>query len=142
MLKFGFKLILKSSSVIKATNQASLTPLMEAGYMVQREAKRSMRRFTGKSSRPGHPPKVRTGRLRRNIRTARDKDGTVIVGPTGKAFYGKFLEAGTKRISARRFMKPAFDKVRNKFPQLWQGKSLAKTPEGRKLNAGRMRHAG
>jgi HK97 gp10 family phage protein len=128
--------------VLKAAQQASLTPLMEAGYLVQREAKKSMRKFTGKSSKPGHPPKSRTGRLKAGIHTAREKDGRVIVGPVGSAWYGKILEHGGRNVSPRPFMKPAVEKVKEKFPYLWHGKSLASTPEGRKLNAWRLSRSG
>lgn len=126
------------SRILTAAQQASLTPLMEAGYMTQRQAKKSMRPYRGKASKPGKPPKSRTKKLKKSIRTGRDRSGLVVTGPTREAFYGRALEKGTSRMAAHPFMKPALEKVRAKFPGLWKGKSLSKTPEGKKLNRWRM----
>jgi len=72
----------------------------------------------------GHHPPIKVGKkatkarlpgfLRASIGTWRIKNGargtvTYGVGARGYAFYGKFLEFGTKYISARPFLRPALD---------------------------------
>lgn len=57
-------------------------------------------------------PKGATGNLRRSIGVDFYGDGrsvglTAVVGPT--AYYGKFLEGGTVKMSPRPFMQPALD---------------------------------
>lgn len=56
---------------------------------------------------------VRTGQLRDSIeisKRGREKY-SVRIGPSGKGFYGRYLEYGTSRLAARPFMRPAFDAV-------------------------------
>lgn len=55
--------------------------------------------------------RVRTGNLKRNIRTRerseQDGDMRFAVEVTRRAFYGRFLEYGTSKMSAKPFMRPA-----------------------------------
>ena len=55
----------------------------------------------------------RTGKLSRNIIKKRDRGinklPIVKIGPSKSVFYGGFLERGTSTISARPFLRPAFD---------------------------------
>lgn len=65
------------------------------------------------ASQAGYPPNVDTGRLRASLHSRKVKalhyqveDGTE---------YGFYLEAGTSNMAARPFMRPAFEKARQKF---------------------------
>lgn len=57
------------------------------------------------------------GLLKKSIRVVRNRDAerqrgksfVVSVGPSREAFYGMFLEFGTKHISAKPWLRPAFD---------------------------------
>lgn len=53
------------------------------------------------------------GRLRDNIRTrevrARRDNSVVMAVTTGNAFWGRFLEYGTRKMTARPFFRPAWD---------------------------------
>ena len=57
---------------------------------------------------------IKTGTLKRGIkyrRKPRQPRGSVVyqVGLAPKAFYGMFVEFGTKKLAARPFLRPAFD---------------------------------
>lgn len=57
----------------------------------------------------------RTGNLRRSIvvRSAREGNDIVVrIGLLARAFYGFLLEFGTRRISPRPWMRPAFDQTK------------------------------
>lgn len=60
---------------------------------------------------PGQPPRLRSGNLRRYVRSAvrarsSDKQIFVKVGALARAaFYGLFLERGTKNLAARPFIR-------------------------------------
>ncbi len=125
--------------------------------MVERQAKLLMKKGGGKtlgkkgargrsgkvgkkifvSSKPGEPPRVRTGNLRASIKSAWDKQGTrSVAGPTLSAPYGKWLEFGTRRMAPRPYMQPALLFVVPRLPALFRNMPLARTPAGRTLNAG------
>jgi HK97 gp10 family phage protein len=61
---------------------------------------------------------VKTGKLQRGLKTSgiKTKDGIkyVLVGvdrsDNSKIFYGKFIEFGTSKMSARPFLEPAYEK--------------------------------
>ena len=57
---------------------------------------------------------VRTGVLQDSIEASPSmEDGpSVRVGPGNRGFYGRFLEHGTSKMSARPFMRPGFDGAR------------------------------
>jgi HK97 gp10 family phage protein len=57
----------------------------------------------------------RTGQLSGNIQVSRQgrKKYSLRIGPSGRGFYGRFLEYGTSRMAARPFVRPAFDGVRS-----------------------------
>jgi HK97 gp10 family phage protein len=58
------------------------------------------------------------GYLRRHIAVRRVRTGPEMalftVGPTRSAFYGMFLEFGTRKISARPFLRPAWDATKER----------------------------
>jgi len=89
--------------------------LVIAATLVEGEAKRLL---SGPSvSAPGTPPGVVTGALRGGITQKRVGRFTILVGPS--VLYGKFLEFGTRNMSARPFMRPAFSNTVTKFPQFF-----------------------
>ncbi len=51
----------------------------------------------------------RTGRLKKGITVSKVKDSSIDIGPAKKDFYGRFLEFGTVKMSARPFLRPALD---------------------------------
>ena len=92
-----------------------------AGLSVQIEAIRLVSQAAyPPASRPGEPPRVRTGTLLRSIdqETFRSKAGTKVdftarVGSNLK--YGFWLETGTRRMAARPWLRPALDSKRNQI---------------------------
>jgi len=126
--------------VLRAAKEASQKVLLKLGAMIEREAKVSMRkggRVAGKKkgvpAPRGKPPHVQTGNLRASITHALTSEGTVVVGPTRMAFYGKYQE-DPKKLD-RPFMVPAKDKVMRTAPKEWRQMAMGKTPTGRKLNS-------
>ncbi len=101
--------------VAQAVQKAKMAPLARLALEVEFEAKASMQPgggVGGTPSSPGEPPRVQTGNLRSSISTNRLPQSDIyVVGPTRTAFYGKFLEFGTRSMSARPFMRPALATV-------------------------------
>ncbi len=104
-----------AKGVAKAVQKAKMAPLARMALEVEFEAKASMQPGGGKGgsvSSPGEAPRVQTGNLRSSIVTSRLPGTDIfVVGPTRIAFYGKFLEFGTRSMSPRPFMRPALAKV-------------------------------
>lgn len=99
-----------------AANAEIGTALIEAGFNIQRVAKRSIQRSpadpkTGRSS-PGNAPKTDTGTLVNSIYVdpGKSEKPTVFVGTN--LLYGKHLEHGTKDIDARPWLQPAFEQTK------------------------------
>ena len=69
---------------------------------------------TASPSRPGEPPKKRTGRLISSI-GFRLKKNIGIVGSS--VVYSKFLELGTSKMAARPFFQPALKNIEKRFRQ-------------------------
>lgn len=144
---YKVKITLDAKGVKTAVVQASTKGLMQAGALVEREAKLSMREggreegpLGGKRripSAPGSPPHVQTGNLRASITHALSRAGIVIVGSTPAAWYGKIHEHGGRHHPRRPFMRPALIKASPQFPALFKKLNLAETKAGRALNAKR-----
>jgi hypothetical protein len=67
-------------------------------------------------SKPGEPPRKRTGFLAANVRYEFNQPtGEARVGVTTNAKYGGFLEIGTRKMAARPWLLATLQKV---FPQL------------------------
>ena len=81
------------------------------GKQISEEAKRLVSVHFPPASRPGQPPRRRTGRLMKSIRYGVTKDGLYLYS-TNMAPYSKFLEYGTSKMQARPWARPA---VRNVF---------------------------
>ncbi len=83
-------------------------------------------KFAGEGEFPRGP-----GFLKKNIRARKVKDrrnngATYRVGPRGYAFYGLILEGGSRYITARPWMRPAFDAKANEAAEavidaFWDG---------------------
>ena len=150
MIQPTFKLTdvkINAKTVAMSVKRASVAPEMKAGFLVERDAKASMKRGgaykaaqgtrkgktarSGKPSAPGEPPNVQSGALRSSITTA--KDGwSVIVGPTvlyGKEHeqpgnIGEWAEFSGRKYPKRPFMRPALLRMARKFAKLWRSLRL------------------
>ena len=123
--------------------------LLKCGALVEREAKKSMRKGGRRKgprggkvrepSAPGTPPNVQTGNLRRSITYARIAKNRVLIGPTPMAWYGKLHELGgqfgRRYFPQRAFMIPALERARERFASIFMSEKLADTEMGRKLIA-------
>jgi hypothetical protein len=111
----------------KTVQREGLTPVAYAAALKKERYRRA--------SRPGQPPRSRTGLLQKNIFFAFDGPrGGVIIGPVklgGKGLVPKVLEAGgfsqrrtragvmkRDRIAPRPYMAPALRKTKAELPQL------------------------
>lgn len=135
-----------------AIEQAAEAPLHEAAKLVRDEAKESIKneppqqivkvegvtptggrfvrlRRRPVKSEPGGPPFSRSGNLRANIVAIRN-----FVGVTRAAFYGRFVEFGTRRAAARPFLRPALERMRPVIAPLLKDMNLAQTRAGRRMN--------
>ncbi len=136
----------------KALEEAAEAPLHEAAKLVRDEAKESIKdeppqeivkvqgttptggrfvrlRRRPVKSQPGGPPFSRTGNLRNNIVAIKN-----FVGVTRAAFYGRFVEFGTRRAAARPFLRPALERMRPFIAPLLKDMNLAQTRAGRRMN--------
>lgn len=68
-------------------------------------------KFGNRPSRPGEPPRRRTGRLSGSIAHEVNK-GELVARVGTNVLYAKFLELGTRRMSARPFIRPALQRER------------------------------
>ena len=128
-------------AVKQSVKQASKPSIMLAAAAVREEAIRSMKAGgrTGKGpgipSEPGKPPHIQTGNLRNSITVKADETkGSVLIGPTLQAPYGKFHEFGTRKHPPRPFMGPALLSAIRKFPIFFKDLPLGNTKAGRTLN--------
>lgn len=136
----------------EAINEAVEKPLHEAAKLVRDEAKQSIvdappptvervQEITPTGGRwirivrrparstPGDPPYSRTGNLRANIVAVKN-----FVGTTRRAFYGRFVEFGTRRAAARPFLRPALERMRPVIAPLLKDLRLPQTRAGRRMN--------
>jgi len=131
--------------VMGAVKEASIAPLAKAAFIVEGAAKRSMK-AGGRSAGPRGgkvktpskapaPPHVQTGNLRASIHVAKTSYGTMLVGPTYRAWYARLHEFGGRRHDKRPFMRPALIKSKARFAPLFKGLKLANTRAGRLLNS-------
>lgn len=144
MIDMKPKTWMNSKQVVSAVKQASVPRIKKAAFLVEREAKLSMKAggrstgsrggMVGTPSKPGDPPHVQTGNLRASIQTAVTGLLSAIVGPTLQAWYGRIHEFGSKTRRKRPFMRPALERMRKQFPALFKGLKISRTPSGTLLN--------
>lgn len=73
--------------------------------------------ITHQASAPGEYPKTDTGRLVASIFAEVDDDSLGAVVGTD-VIYGKYLESGTRRMSARPWLQPTFDDLKPRITKL------------------------
>lgn len=64
------------------------------------------------ASKAGYPPNVDTGALRASLRFRKVNNGYRVEDGTE---YGYYLEVGTSKMGARPFMRPAFERAKDRF---------------------------
>ena len=75
------------------------------------------------ASAPGEPPAQATGRLRQSIKTSVKGEGKKVVGRVGTDLdYGKKLEFGDSKVAPRPWLKPSFEKAKDKIEEILDGK--------------------
>lgn len=68
------------------------------------------------ASRPGEPPRKRTGTLQKSIAHEVHADGSSVVARIGtNVAYGRHLEFGTRRMSARPYLRPSLSEYLPSF---------------------------
>jgi len=95
---------------------ANLTAKMQRGVL--RDALRAAARPVVASAKSKVP--VRTGKLQRGIQqrvSVKSGSAEAIIGFDRKQFYGRFIELGTSKMSAKPFLRPALDESQNQIEQ-------------------------
>lgn len=91
----------------------------QAALLIQQGPPRSGRAYqiAGKThiaSAPGEPPKTRSGRLAGSI-FVRPEDGGMAASVGTNIEYGRYLEFGTKKMAARPWLFPTFERLKNEI---------------------------
>lgn len=106
-------IVLYHNKVLEALN----TP--NTRVRVKRFRGRGMRATYPNPSKPGEPPRKRTGWLQRNVVYSIDRATlSARVGVTQNARYGAYLEVGTSRMLARPFLRSTLAACRQEMLQL------------------------
>jgi len=75
------------------------------------------------ASAPGEPPAQATGGLRGSIKTTVSSEDKKVVGRVGTDLeYGKELEFGSRGVAPRPWLKPSFEKAKDKIEEILDGK--------------------
>jgi HK97 gp10 family phage protein len=103
--------LFSSANLVEAEAKQSIQRGVKSGRIYKR------RSVVHQASAPGEPPASDTGFLVSNItKTAVEKSGTALsISVESKAKYSKFLEFGTRKMSARPFLQPALEKNKTKI---------------------------
>ena len=98
------------------------TPETERARRQEAKAKRRRAaRFLWEPSKPGEPPRKRTGTLQKSVAHAIRVEPDAVVARVGTAVrYGYYLEFGTRKMAARPWLRPGFKEYAPTF-----GKVLA-----------------
>lgn len=138
-IKLAHKSFFSTEAVTRAIGRAEAAVLSRQGAYVRRVAQRSMRKRPGRS-RPGEPPHVHTGLLKKFLYFVYSRaEHTVIVGPAAfseRSNAPAALERGgtsrtrvtdrrgsltiTIEIEARPYMGPALVRAKPHFPGFWR----------------------
>lgn len=102
----------------RAVNKATEANLHRAAITLKNEVKKAISEPSPPASAPGEEPHKDTGRLRASI--AHEVDGkTARVGTN--VTYGKFLELGTKKMAARPFLRPTYERMKGTLKRILKG---------------------
>ncbi len=122
------KLVWNGDKILLDVKVKTSKNLMKACLFLEREIKISMKaKGTGikwpgssyTSSAPGEPPATQTGTLIRSMTSEVEK----LVGRVGTNLkYGLYLEIGTKNIVPRPYLRPAFEKKKDKIAEIISGR--------------------
>jgi HK97 gp10 family phage protein len=120
----------------EAMNAAAMEQQVKAARLVAASARAAMKQapivvgprggITYIPSEPGTPPHVRTGTLRRDIKVLKLRK-TVVVRMGLSGWYGIVHEFGGKFHPPRPFIRPAFDRISERYPDLFRDLPLRKT---------------
>ncbi len=107
---------------LKAETEAEfIRRLHVASITLKNEIKEQISAPSPPPSAGGEYPHKDTGRLRASISNEVDNAAkTARVGTN--VLYGKFLELGTKKMAARPFLRPTFDKLKAQIMEIMKGK--------------------
>lgn len=81
--------------------------------------RRGGRSFTYQASRPGEPPRKRTGTLQKSVESRVELEPRGVVTLIGsKVPYAKWLEYGTRRMQPRPWLRPGTNEFLNRFHRI------------------------
>ncbi len=119
---------IRQRELVARANIKKIAPELECGFLVEAEAKRLLSVGGGANRTPSTapaPPHAQRGILRASIKTAKDTNGTVVVGPIEKYGaiheFGDTLERGGRNFPQRPFMAPALANMTTLFPKQYRG---------------------
>ena len=117
--------------------RVSGSPMWKCAIAVRDRARASMKKAPapGVPSRPGTPPNVQTGNLKKNVQAynyAVPGGRAVGVGWNKAAWYGIVHEEGGIYHPIRAFIMPAYTKERPRFKHKFRNLPLVNTPEMRR----------
>lgn len=92
--------------VLRAAVTSAALPALNAIKAAAPVGDRVHKTFKGRLVAPGF---LSRNLRRKTLKTQDTGRAIVLIGPLSEAFYAKFLEAGTTKMSARPFMEPMFD---------------------------------
>ena len=112
------RVTVKSEEVLKKLKEIGSKAEKIVGKALEESAEIIRKEASDKAPR-------RRGYLAKGITVSEVKDRTIDIGPDEKSFYGRFLEFGTVKMSARPFLRPALDtkrsQVKAKFIEVIKG---------------------
>lgn len=100
------KITIKSKKVLNKLKKIGSQSEKVIGKALEESAKIVREEASFKASK-------RTGELARRLVISKVKHSSIDIGPDKKTFYGRFIELGTVKMSARPFLRPALDTKKN-----------------------------
>lgn len=123
-------------ALTKAFERAAHDQQIKFAKMIVKSAKLSMRKAPIRigprggihyiPSKPGKPPHIRTGTLKRDILAVQLRKSVVIRQGT-KGWYGLVHEFGGKRHPPRPYIGPAIRRVTPRFPSMFSSMNIKRT---------------
>ena len=117
----GWDKIQRATEYFHAQVLAALN-VPNSGVRVKRKRGKGSYTVYPNPSKPGEPPRKRTGWLQRHVQREYDKPSlTSRVGVQRNALYGIFLELGTRFMAARPWLLATLNKVRTQLEAILAG---------------------